>query len=755
MPIPADITVGVYFPWLDYKWGYQVGVPVKNPMASDIPSIIYPWRMAVVKAYKNGQWPLWNSSYFLGMPLLANFQSAAFSPSNIFFLFLRGPLAWSWGVVSQSFLLLIFMFLYLKSKRLLPLSCLIGAVVFSLSGFAIAWNQYNVHNWTMLFLPLMLFLSDKYFEKKRMFFLPFLSLAIAGQIFSGYLPVVIYSWMIIGSYLIFKKRILKKSFFPYFLSVVLGFALASVQLFPGVELINQSIRKIDPSAVLEDVGYLPVRNLVTLAAADFFGNPATGNYWGKGFYDNFSFSIGIIPLVLTILSLFSFKKNKEVFFGLYLIALGFLLSIKNPLGMAIEKVFFLEGGISARGMFIAVFGFSLLSSLGMEEIIRNFKEKKWVCLFLFPAISFILVFAGFFILKGNADPAEVSIALRNSVICLGILATSFFVFLFTFFIKRIEKIIPLMFLFFTVFPLWYLAQKYWSFVGENLVFPETPVIEFMKKEKELSRIELGNVIPQNMWMPYGLEAVSGYDTLMPRRQGEFLSLVKNGKIGGLISRVHLMDNYDIPLFSLLNVKYVLAKKINKEGAYVPEGKPPETFTNPHFKLAFEDKTVQVYQDLRYLPRVWSVSRVIFAEDDHEIVRIMASPDFNPKVKAVIKNQIPIVDFPGKIEDTEINFLSYSPGNEEMEIVTSGSSFLVESASYYPGWKAFLNGKEIKVLETDYGLRGYFIPQAGKHHLKVVFLSESFKKGLTISLISLSLTFFWLFISRKSTTRNEI
>lgn len=32
IPIPADITVGMYFPWLDYKWGYVVGVPVKNSL---------------------------------------------------------------------------------------------------------------------------------------------------------------------------------------------------------------------------------------------------------------------------------------------------------------------------------------------------------------------------------------------------------------------------------------------------------------------------------------------------------------------------------------------------------------------------------------------------------------------------------------------------------------------------------------------------------------------------------------------------
>lgn len=87
LPIPADIITGVYYPWLDYKWGFSVGVPVKNPLISDIPSLLYPWRQLVIDQYRNFQIPSWNPYYFGGMPLLANFQSAAFSYVNVFSCF--------------------------------------------------------------------------------------------------------------------------------------------------------------------------------------------------------------------------------------------------------------------------------------------------------------------------------------------------------------------------------------------------------------------------------------------------------------------------------------------------------------------------------------------------------------------------------------------------------------------------------------------------------------------------------------------
>jgi len=734
LPIPSDIVVGMYYPWLDYKWGYPTGVPVKNPLSSDIPSIIYPWRMAVIDAYKNGRWPLWNPHYFLGMPLLANFQSAAFSLSNLFFLFLREPLAWSWGVVFQSLLSMTAMFFYLRKKKLRTFSSLLGAVVFSFSGFSVVWTEYNVHGWTMMFLPLILLLTDQYFETRDCRWLFPLSLAVAFQVFSGYLPVVIYTWLTVGLLLLWEKRVFKKGFGIWLAFVFLGFCLTAVQTFPGVELISRSIRKVDPSAVRGDVGYLPLKNLVTLVVPNFFGNPATGNFWGKPFYDNFSFSVGAIPLLLSFLALVNQRKRREVGFWGLVIGLGFLLSIKNPLGRVLEKILFLEGGISARALFLVDFSLSVLAAFGLESLLEDFNRSRKKLFRITFITGFSLALLTFLILIG-AGSGERLVALRNSVIpwlaigCFGGL-------LLAGFIKWLRRLVPWAVLVLVLFPLWYSAQKYWSFTPERLIFPRTPVIDFLlerAEEEPLFRIEPGNVIPQNMWMPYGLEAVSGYDTLMPKRQGELLSLVKNGVVGDKISRVHLMDNYNLSLFPLLNVKYILAKKITPEGEFSPEGSPPDTFLNPRFSLVFEDKTVQIYQDSVFLPRVWSVDQVLAAGDDSGLVRAMTGSQFDPASTAVIKE----ADWAGSdLGRADISFLSYAPGREEISLSVDDRSFLVESASFYPGWRAFLDGKEIDVFEADYGLRGYYIPQGGSHHLKVVFDPSSFKWGLRISLFSL-------------------
>ena len=85
VPLPGDTLIGAYFPWLDYKWGFSVGVPVKNPPTSDAFSQFFVWKKVLADTLKEGRLPLWNPTSFTGAPLMASFHSSAFNPANIFF----------------------------------------------------------------------------------------------------------------------------------------------------------------------------------------------------------------------------------------------------------------------------------------------------------------------------------------------------------------------------------------------------------------------------------------------------------------------------------------------------------------------------------------------------------------------------------------------------------------------------------------------------------------------------------------------
>src|SRR6266567_6553270 len=89
LPIPSDTIEVLYHPFIDYSIKhFPTGVPVKNFLMTDPIRQQYPWRWLAVSLEKRGQFPLWNPYSFAGTPLLANFQTAAFYPLNIFLLIL-------------------------------------------------------------------------------------------------------------------------------------------------------------------------------------------------------------------------------------------------------------------------------------------------------------------------------------------------------------------------------------------------------------------------------------------------------------------------------------------------------------------------------------------------------------------------------------------------------------------------------------------------------------------------------------------
>jgi len=61
--------------------------------------------------------------------------------------------------------------------------------------------------------------------------------------------------------------------------------------------------------------FLPFQNLIQFVTPDFFGNPATLNYWGVWNYAEFVGYIGIIPLVVTFFALFFRHDKKTLFYG--------------------------------------------------------------------------------------------------------------------------------------------------------------------------------------------------------------------------------------------------------------------------------------------------------------------------------------------------------------------------------------------------------------------------------------------------------
>jgi len=116
--LPGDVLVGMYFPWLSSKWGYEVGVPVKNPMLSDPISQNFVWKSLVAAAYKRGELPLWNSYSYAGYPLMANFHSGAFNPFNWFMVWWGNVNGWNLLIMAGQLAAAMAMYVFLFKQKM-------------------------------------------------------------------------------------------------------------------------------------------------------------------------------------------------------------------------------------------------------------------------------------------------------------------------------------------------------------------------------------------------------------------------------------------------------------------------------------------------------------------------------------------------------------------------------------------------------------------------------------------------------------
>lgn len=771
LPIPGDIITGLYFPWFDYHWGYSAGVPVKNPLISDIISQIYIWKSLAIDSLGSLRFPLWDSSILSGTPLLASYQSGVFYPLNIFYAFLSQKLAFSYLIISQPLLSLIFTFAYLKELKLSKPASLFGAVVFSFSGFATVWSQWGTIIHAGLYLPLVLLLIEKYLSRPKPLLLGLISLSLAFSVFAGHFQITLYLAFFSLVYTLFrtltmenKKRRTKTISF-LFLSFALAILIAAVQLVPTIELSLNSFRSAENYIRYDNFGLIAGRKLLTFIAPDFFGNPTTLNYWGGWNYQETAFYLGILPLFFLNL-LFWRKKNKETNFYLIWFLFLLLLIFDTPLGRLVYdlKIPFLSQSFASRGIYLLTFSAAVLGAFGFDSFLKEKLKKKELAFLAAPVL--FLVFA-FLLLKSNpallgkiftnGNLQNSAVAARNLILPILLALVSWMLFLSSRFLKGKLRIglVGLMFLI-LCFDLFRFADKYLPFVRPELILPETPVLEFLQKQEKPFRLEKesSDILPANMWSYYGLESASGYNPLYSSRYAEFISVLNTNEVRFDVSRYALVRNFNSQLFDLLNNKYLLVMKRTSDGRPSEQGEISYLYKDSKFKLVYNNKSVAVLENTLSFPRAFLVEDKIIEKNKKKIAELLLSKEIDLRKTVILEEDILKEIGQSNHENSQkpltnlTEFTQYSSGEETLRINTDSDKILFISETFYPGWKAFLDGKQTKIYRADYAFRAFFIPK-GEHQLKIVYDPISFKLGGFLSLAGVLICAALLLIRKKS------
>ena len=134
----------------------------KMPFFMDTASHFYPYRCAVSRQILSGHVPLWTSSLYAGMPLLANPQVAIFYPPNwLFFLWPRAGML-TFLLACHIYLAGLGTYYWLRARRFPHHAALWASLIAEVNGTIWAHLQFGAYLNTMALFPLMLFFLEKF-----------------------------------------------------------------------------------------------------------------------------------------------------------------------------------------------------------------------------------------------------------------------------------------------------------------------------------------------------------------------------------------------------------------------------------------------------------------------------------------------------------------------------------------------------------------------------------------------------------------
>lgn len=787
IPFPSNLLVSAFVPWKYEPFSEYPNGPPNKPIAFDDIRQFFPNRKLLKEELVKGIVPLWNPYIYSGTPFMGAFDTAVWYPLSLIASVLPIIEGWSLLVMVQPLLSILFMYLFLSSLSVKKTVALFGSFAYAFSGWLIVyWQEILVLEHSFLWLPLALFASNRLWKnhKDRLGILLLVG-SLACSVFGGFLQMTIYVYGMVILWNLFCYLKLKKqqtsgqSLIRVLSFIGISIVIAAIQLVPSIEAFLLSPRGTETGNFVFKDFLLPLQHLLTFIAPDFWGNPATYNYFfTKGFYFEKMIYIGIIPLMFALYALF-FEKGRVVTFwkicALVTLSLGFALP--TSLLPQLLHIPVLANSYPTRVFALSTFSFIVLAAFGLQSFLEKPNRKQLIIvlgvLTMLLAAAWAVVGSTWCI--SNSYPSTAlwcggkisvlwdlisipairkeahlysTVSFRNLIIPTvflfsgwGILVISKILFKFVYICAFIAMFVSSL----------YFGQKYISFSERRFVYPELAITKTISERTGYDRVwGYGNAfIDKNLPQYYRWFSTDGYGNLSSKRYAEFITTIANeGKLGGVIRRsdTDLYDAserddfgysnpYRLRIMSLLGVKYVLeTKKGDLKDFQTTEKRFPSTIFTP----VWEDKIWKLWEYKKALPRAFFASTYEVAKSDQEIMdRIYdVKTDLQSTVILEKKPTGGSVLFDTKdVLTSDISITGYSVNTVRLNVIAQQDGFAVLTDNYYPGWYAYIDGKKTEIYRADYTLRAVYVPK-GQHEIEFVYMPKSFLIGIFTTLLGI-------------------
>lgn len=217
-----------------------------------------------------------------------------------------------------------------------------------------------------------------------------------------------------------------------------------------------------------------------------------------------------------------------------------------------------------------------------------------------------------------------------------------------------------------------------------------------------------NYLP-NVGIQHGIEYFQEIDALNRSPYMEFLRIANQ-----------LDFKSQVKLMGVFNIGYLVSFRPLPQTGIQLVGHFPEYFS-------------WLYKVEQTVPRVYMVKEAIVERDPVKTLNRLSDPEFDSSRQVVLHEHVSLAAPAQNQADAEIE--RYENKLVAVRTSSDGSAVLVLTDAFYPGWKAYVDGREKKIIRANHFYRAIEVPE-GEH--RVVFKYEPFSVilGMLISGITL-------------------
>lgn len=743
----------------------------------DLATSFYPVRTYTAQMMRAGRFPLWTPYLWGGFPLFADSISAPLYPLHLLALPITSPLV-SFVALHIAYVATagLFMYGFVRAVGLRSLAAFVAGVTFMLGGFFVSqMNHMNVSA-AALWLPLQCWMLELYLRRGRLRDVALGGLAVGFQILAGHIQVLLMSLLALLTYGGLRGLLAPLPEFrlrsgsslrgalwrilyvgiALACMVGLGLGLAAFQLLPFAELFALSGR------VASGWGYraatelsYPPQAAVNLLFPYFFRLAPTERVlseWGWGFFvpgERYGY-VGATGLLLTLAAVALPHTRRRYAVWIALLAAAFLVVAMGHYTPLYRLVYALPGFHNARvpARFLYVFGFyvALLAGLGIQALVEGIGECRharslvWGAALSAPLLVGTVLLAHWLVQTNRPQVLNYLqyrfLALRDTVYTLPEQLYQYL--LAALDLRRFDTAAPLILWGLSAAGLigWQRASRprawlAWlatlaalgSLYGADFYvrLPRAEVESRLQADTAplVERMAPGSLervysqfapLASNATLPYHLAQAGGYTLVRPVRLVEYFEQSAQN-----LCRSRLLD--------LWSVRYL----------WVDKARAGELLNaDCRYRLAYTGEEYDLLENLDPLPRAFLVGRVIAARDPADIVPTLLSPEIDLQRVAITEGLDAALLPAGNISAAQVHITRYEDRVVEIETTAEAPALLVLTDTFYPGWRATVDGERSTIYRADYWFRGVLLP-AGQHRVRFEYDPLSFRIGVAITL----------------------